>query len=315
MRFSFEVPSGTRASAYRVVDTLVDADCTIVNADFKPAVEEIVSAGRVAHSLFVGAAAPAGAAAHLRRPIDPTRILRALDQLVAEGPVERSARSAAASAVFASTLHDFLEVVPTPEPAPRPSPEPSAAPTAPSEATAEVTPAAIAHAESSTGEQARTTAAKVAARAAARRRRQASAAPVPTTGEPLRDVLVLDADPVTSGQLCQLLECFGFVSRAVTSIDQAQARVERQAFAAAFLSVPFDDAAVELLKLLRTAEREGTPAQTAVVMVGARADAASRVRTALAGLGEPLVNPLGRGDVARALERHGVIFPADARRH
>lgn len=311
MRFSFEVPSGTRASAYRVVDTLVDAECTIVNADFKPAVEEIVSAGRVAHSLFVGAAAPAGAAAHLRRPIDPTRILRALDQLVAEGPVERSARSAAASAVFASTLHDFLEVVPTPEPAPRPSPEPSAAPGA----TAEATPAAVADADSLTGEQARTTAAKVAARAAARRRRQAGAAPLPTTGEPLRDVLVLDADPVTSGQLCQLLECFGFVSRAVTSIDQAQARVERQAFAAAFLSVPFDDAAVELLKLLRTAEREGTPAQTAVVMVGARADAASRVRTALAGLGEPLVNPLGRGDVARALERHGVIFPADARRH
>lgn len=310
MRFSFEAPSGLRASAYRVVDTLVDADCTIVNADFKPAVEEIASAGRVAHSLFVGATAPAGAAAHLRRPIDPTRILRALDQLVAEGPVERSARSAAASAVFASTLHDFLEVVPTLEPAPKPSPEPSAAPGA----TAEATPAAVAHADSLTGEQARITAAKVAARAAARRRRQASAAPMPTSSEPLRDVLVLDADPVTSGQLCQLLECFGFVSRAVTSVDQAQARVERQVFAAAFLSVPFDDAAVELLKLLRTAEHEGTPAQTPVVMVGVRADPASRVRTTLAGLSEPLIKPLSRGDVARALERNGVIFPADARR-
>ena len=40
-----------------------------------------------------------------------------------------------------------------------------------------------------------------------------------------------------------------------------------------------------------------------------------RVRLALTGLGEPLLKPLGRGTVARALEAAGVVLPVDARRH
>jgi len=52
-----------------------------------------------------------------------------------------------------------------------------------------------------------------------------------------------------------------------------------------------------------------------VLMVKAHLDPTDRVRAALAGLGEPLIKPLGRGAVARALEGAGVVLPADARRH
>ena len=85
-------------------------------------------------------------------------------------------------------------------------------------------------------------------------------------------------------------------------------------FAAIFLDMPLDDAGVALLQRIRElptpAERPGP----AVLMVAAQLDPAERVLAALAGLGAPLIKPLGRGDVARALESAGVPFPVDARR-
>ena len=81
MDFSFRQPRGLARSGYDLVDALSDADFIVVDADSKPAVKCIVLSGRVSKTVFVGSAAPAGAAAHVKRPIDPTRILRTLDDL------------------------------------------------------------------------------------------------------------------------------------------------------------------------------------------------------------------------------------------
>ena len=83
MQFSFQHPAEPGATGYDIVDGLPDADFAVVDAESKPAVKGLVLSGRVAHAVFVGAAAPAGAGAHLQRPIDPIRILRTLDELIA----------------------------------------------------------------------------------------------------------------------------------------------------------------------------------------------------------------------------------------
>jgi len=83
IHFSFQHPTGFHDSEYDVVDSLLDADFAVVDADSTPAVRGVMQSGRMAQSVFVGTAAPYGAAWHLRRPIDPTRILRTLDALTA----------------------------------------------------------------------------------------------------------------------------------------------------------------------------------------------------------------------------------------
>jgi CheY-like chemotaxis protein len=160
-------------------------------------------------------------------------------------------------------------------------------------------------------------AAKAAARAAARRARLATSRTAPQT-EPLRDVLVFDADDAASALLSALLERFGFRSHAVQSVDQADEQLETRPFAAFFLDIALDDAdRGEGLALVRRIHQlavpEGHPAP-AVLMVTAHLNPADRVRASLAGIGALLLKPVTRGDAARALESCGVTLPADARR-
>ncbi len=289
MHFSFLHPNGFRESASDVVDALSEADFAIVDADSQPAVKGVVQSGRVAHAVFVGKEAPPGAVWHLRRPIDPSRILRTLDVLTAR-------RSLLAKATPPGTLRgpptlDDIVVLPQ----------------APIEAAAVVMPPAAA--ATSHG------AAKAAARAKARRARQASDRTEPATAEPLRDALVLDADEVANTLLCALLERFGFQVHSVKTTAEAAAQLEQRAFAAVFLDIGLDDAGVAFVQQIRAMPALGPHAKPALLMLATRLDPTDRVRATLAGLSEPLVKPLGRGDVARALECAGVMLPADARRH
>lgn len=290
MHFSFLHPSGFHESDYDVVDGLAEADFAIVDADSKPAVKGVVQSGRVAQAVFVGKEAPAGAVWHLRRPIDPTRILHTLDELTTRhGPADEPTRPVGRRDL--PTLHDIVSL-----------------PQAPIEAAAVMMPPAPATAPPG--------AAKAAARAKARRaRQQASNSTEPSAAEPLRDALVLDADGVANTLLCALLERFGFLAHSVETIAEAAAELEQRAFAALFLDIVLDDAGVALLQQIRGIPAPWPHAGPAVLMLASRLDPADRVRAALAGLGEPLVKPLGRGDVARALESAGVVLPADARRH
>jgi CheY-like chemotaxis protein len=290
MHFSFLHPDGPRAAAYDLVDSLADADFAVVDADSQPAVKGVVQSGRVARAVFVGMHAPPGAASHLPRPIDPTRILRTLDELTT-----RLASTASVSRHRPPPLADLptlSDVVTLPQ--------------APIEAAAVVPPAPPAAAPHS--------ATKAAARAKARRARLASAQAEPRGAEPLSDALVLDADPVANTLLCALLERFGFQAHAVASVAEAEAQLARQPFAAVFLDLMLDDDAIALVQQIRALPTPWPHPGPAVLLVSAHLDPADRVRAALAGLGEPLTKPVGRGDVARALESAGVVLPADARR-
>jgi CheY-like chemotaxis protein len=295
MQFSFQHPDEFHESTYDLVDALSDADFAVVDADSQPAVKGVVLSGRVAQSVFVGGDAPHGAASHLPRPIDPRRILRTLDQLTAR-------RTAAARRAD-----------------PLPDPIVSELPVLDDEVLdieieIEPAPAAVPPPDEAASNAALRRAARAAARAAARRARLASARADMPPGEPLRDVLVFDDDDVDAAHLCRLLEKFGFVPRSVAEIEDAAELMNDHPFAAIFLDIELDDAGVALLQQAR--ELPGPPGHPgpAVLMVAEHLDPADRVRAALAGVASPLVKPLARGDVARALEAAGVTLPADARR-
>ena len=59
-----------------------EAELLVADADDPPAVQLVLAAERLATTVFVGAAPPAGAAAWLPRPIDAQLLLRELDGLV-----------------------------------------------------------------------------------------------------------------------------------------------------------------------------------------------------------------------------------------
>ena len=284
MHFSFQHPAGFHESEYDVVGALSEADFAIVDADSKPAVKGVLQSGRVAQSVFVGTEAPAGAASHLHRPIDPTRILRTLDELTARQGMPTHPGSL-------RDLPMLNDIVPLPQ--------------APIEAAAVIPPSL----PTGPGPGA---AAKAAARAKARRARLAN--DDRRLAEPLREALVLDADAPTNRWLCTLLGRFGFIPYAVASIAQAEAQLALRPFAAIFLDIPLNGTGVALLHRIRALPAPWPHAGPAVLMVAEQLDPTDRVRAVLAGLAEPLIKPLGRGDVARALEGAGVVLPTDARR-
>ncbi len=289
MHFSFQHPSRFHESTYDVVDALSDADFAVVDADSKPAVRGVLQSGRVAQAVFVGNEAPEGAARHLQRPIDPTRILRTLDELTTR-QAKGGAPTRPGPRQGLPTLHDIV-----------------ARPHAPIEAAAVIPPAP--------GVSAQHLAAKAAARARARQARFASDRVEPGAAAPLRDALVLDPDPDANALLCELLERFGFETHPVATVGQAAAQFARRPFAAVFLDIALDDAGVALLQQIRALPAPWPHAGPAVLLATAQLEPTDRVRVALAGLGEPLIKPLTRGSVARALEGAGVVLPADARRH
>ena len=159
---------------------------------------------------------------------------------------------------------------------------------------------------------------RAAARSASRRARLAGGRAGTAPVEPLRDVLVLDADATARALLCELLEHFGFTVHAVASVAQARLAVVGQAYAAIFVDVALDDSDGGAgLDLLQRVHRLPTPpghAAPALLLVAPPLHPADRVIASLAGVGAPLEKPVTRGAVARALESRGVPLPADSRR-
>jgi CheY-like chemotaxis protein len=70
-----------RQPAFEPDATLADCSFCLVDADRPAAVEAVRAARRQSTSIYIGMRAPAGAAAHLTRPIDPRRVARALEAL------------------------------------------------------------------------------------------------------------------------------------------------------------------------------------------------------------------------------------------
>lgn len=316
MLFSFQHPSGTLGSEYEVVADLAQADFLVVDADAPSAVKGVIGAGQLDQAIFIGTGAPSGASWRLPRPIDTLRILRMLDDIIDGQTVPVPFHDVPSERVF-PTLDDAVDdTVDLPATAPPclvvdiPASGPVTAP-------ALGGPSDVAPDDPSSGVNARRalqSLAKAAARAAARRARLASAPAAIGAPEPLRDVLVLDADRSANQRLCELLERFGFLPHPVHHIAQADGELARRPYAAVFLDIALDDRGGDLLQRIRALPRADPHASPAVLMVTATMDPTERVRAALAGVAAPLVKPLTRGDVARALESVGVVLPSDARR-
>lgn len=316
MAFSFQ-HSDVHATGFDVTEVLADAEFAVVNADSKAAVGALRQAQRAGDAVFVGASAAPDAAAQLRRPIDPTRILKALAELVGararplaqaaqragnghdDEPTTPSARRGAADAV--DTAPGSLPVLDEAVTAASPAPV-AAAPTPPSPA---VSKAVLAR-----------DAAKAAVRGAVRRARISRSQPPRAPGPELsHDVLVLDADEASSASLAALLVRFGFGVQVVRSIEDAREAMLERFYIAYFLDIALDVGdSVGLLEAIHELPRPLGRTAPEVLMVVPQLQPSDRVRAALAGIGAPLLKPVTRGDLARALEGRGVTLPADARR-
>jgi len=71
-----------RSPAYAHVATLTDADLLVADADHAPSVQLVVVTERLGETVFIGAQAPEGSAAWMRRPIDALQVMRELDGIV-----------------------------------------------------------------------------------------------------------------------------------------------------------------------------------------------------------------------------------------
>ncbi|MDH4392083.1 MAG: response regulator [Aquabacterium sp.] len=78
----FQLHGRSRARYSHVLNADL-ADLVIADADEPGVLELLQTLGRVRDALFIGALAPAGAAAWMMRPIDQTQVLRELDALMA----------------------------------------------------------------------------------------------------------------------------------------------------------------------------------------------------------------------------------------
>lgn len=162
--------------------------------------------------------------------------------------------------------------------------------------------------------------AKAAKRAAVRRARigQAAAGAADMAEPGVPEVLVLDADAAARSTLGTLLGGFGFLVHAVSGTEEAAALAASRGFVAAFVDVALDGAdggaGLELCQQIKQGSASPPGDAVALVLVAARLRQMERVRAKLAGCDAFLTKPVGRGDVARALEACGVALPSDARK-
>ena len=75
--------AATREPGYVQVELIADSDFIVADASHEPIAGSVTRGERMADTLFIGEQPPFGAGAHLQRPIDPERILRALDKMAA----------------------------------------------------------------------------------------------------------------------------------------------------------------------------------------------------------------------------------------
>lgn len=339
--------AGARVPSYVQVERIADCDFIVADAS-QPIMDASVLRGeRLRDTLFVGDKVPPRAVAHIGRPLDPERILRALDRMVVqriapkrapEPPdvvmpppvphldfplldlrdiVEETTPAAFEHAPMDIRLRDERELdaavkaPPAPPPAPLALPADDLAPP-PGPPTAPEQPPPAPRRPPMTEEERH--AAKEAARRRSRAARQAQArqdAPLVT------DILLLDAkappDPIAF-----LLEAFGFRVHRVAAIDAALKVLEETPLVAAFIDLGVEEwegvDGMELCQLVKQSRLGLAGAVPAVMLLARRRVASESVRAKLAGCDAYLAPPVRRGDVARALEGSDIALPADERR-
>lgn len=329
--------AGARVPAYEQAERVADSDFIVADANHPPEPGSLLRGGRLRDTLFVGSEAPRGAIAHLPRPLDPERILRALDRIViqrlagqraparteppAPAPQPILVAPPSAKTVPAELGEPELEIHFTdlgalesaqPAAAPEPAPETAlvadalAPPPAPPRPRPPPAPPLLSEADR-----------RAAKEAARRKSRAARLAQARRDGVGAQDTLLLDTSD-DAASLVTLLEAFGFRVLRASSIAAAISTLESKPVAAAFLDMaaPEDDEldALALCQLIKRGRLMLPGDPPPVLMLSSERAASEGVRARLAGCDAFLMHPVSRGDVARALEACNVAFPADARR-
>ncbi len=277
--------AGARNPSYTLVATPQEARFLVVDADAKSAVQRALDAGRLADALFVGAgAAPAGALARLKRPIDALSLLRELDAAMLRvlGP--------AALAMAATAPNPAPPSLPSAKPAPPPIPAskpsqprtlPLARPPSPATDGGGTMPGLL---DSQLSELADLFP-----------DRAASGEPKASAKELRCDALLVDDSEIALRFLEIKLGELGLRSRTATDSDTALEQLSQHEFKYVFLDVELGQASrMDGLALCRHIKRmRRTTRPPVVAMVSAHATQTDRVRGSLAGcdayLGKPLV--------------------------
>ncbi len=150
-----------------------------------------------------------------------------------------------------------------------------------------------------------------------RRDRVRAALPDATVGAPsdVPEALVLGADAAACGELCALLQGFGFGVQVTAVMPALQAPWP---FVAVFVSAALRDSdggdAIDVCNRVRESSRRPGETKPVLVLVALQLSATDRVRAGLAGVQEVLRGAPTRGSDAKALDARGVALPSDARR-
>ena len=272
LALQFRLAAG-RTPSYGLVATIEEARFLVVDGDAKSAVQRALDSGRLAHCIFVGtSAAPKGALARLRRPIDALSLLRELDAAVIQ-------------------LQGPAALAPPPAPAPAAVP---IAPIAPARITPRPPPRTVAAVPSDTllDSQLSELADMFPDRSPGE---SANAASKPA---PVRcDALLVDDSEIALKFLELKLGELGLRSRGVTDSDAALAQLAHHDFNYVFLDVELGPASkLDGLALCRHIKRRSSRPPV-IAMVSAHATQTDRVRGSLAGCDAYLGKPLQPNDL------------------
>jgi CheY-like chemotaxis protein len=266
LALQFRLASGG-GTPYDIVATPEDARFLLVDADTKTAVQRALASGRVADSLFLGSgAAPAGALACLRRPIDALSLRRELDAaLRAAAPDTAAPTSPPPAPTVADPPAPRLMAVPNATPPAQAAPPTDAAPDTQWPGLADRFPDRVADAEAAS-------------------RQPAKATPC--------DALLVDDSEIALKFLEIKLGELGLRSRSVTDSDAALAQLAQHDFNYVFLDVELGPASrLDGLALCRQIKRRSARPPV-IAMISAHSTQTDRVRGSLAGcdayLGKPL---------------------------
>ena len=268
--------ASSRTPSYTLVATPQEARFLVADADAKSAVQRALDAGRLADTLFVGGiAAPAGALARLKRPIDALSLLRELDAAVfrLQGP--------AAVALAAPVPPKLVAKPATPLP---PRTLPLARPPAPAAKTEGATVPGLLDSQLSD-----------LADLFPDRAPSSEPSPAALAKEIRCDALLVDDSEIALRFLEIKLGELGLRSRTATDSDKALEQLTQHEFKYVFLDVELGQSSrMDGLALCRHIKRMRRTGRTPVVaMVSAHATQTDRVRGSLAGcdayLGKPLV--------------------------
>ena len=262
---SFFRLAARRSPAFRQVDEPGMADFLIADADHAASVAAVRRGQRVEDTVFIGAAAPEGAAAWLPRPIDPVHVMRALDELVElrlSAPDPHSGMMDL-DPMEVDTLRGGLDDLPQrraepPAPAAEAAPEPAPAP------------------------------------AASRPR-----------GGGGREVLLVEDSPIARQFLKQRLQHLGYRVIECASGEAALDLLSRRTFEMVFLDVvlgpPGSIDGLQLCQRLKQRGAQRAGLRTVVVMVTGLDGATDRVRGSLAGCDAYLTKPLHESEFIATL--------------